>query len=55
MATESSAYLLRNNILRYEGLLKNPDTTAAKRRTLGTLIAEAQAILHRAEIEETGR
>jgi hypothetical protein len=54
MATEP-AYIIQRNILRYEGLLKSPDTTAAKRKTLGTLITEARADLHRAEIEEPGR
>jgi hypothetical protein len=54
MATEP-AYIIRNNLLRYEGLLKSPDTPAAKRKTLGTLITEARANLHRAEIEEVER
>jgi hypothetical protein len=54
MATEP-AYIIRNNLLRYEGLLKNPETTAVTRKTLGTLITEARVNLHRAEIEEVGR
>ena len=54
MATEP-AYIIRRNILRYEGLLRSSDTTTVTRKTLGTLITEARENLHRAEIEETDR
>jgi hypothetical protein len=54
MATES-AYLLRNNIMRYEALLKDPDTTVVTRKTLETLITEARVSLQRVEIRGTDR
>ena len=54
MAT-GPAYIIRGNILRYEGLLKSSDTTDVTRKTLGTLIAEARTNLRRAEIDETER
>ena len=54
MATEP-AFIIRSNLLRYEGLLKNSDTTAVTRKTLGMLITEARTDLHRVEIEGTDR